>query len=49
MDTADGTEVELPWASTPSPTRQALNASPTPSNVAHLIIDAIAGVMARGL
>ena len=46
---AGGTEFELPWASTPSPTRQALNASPTPHDVVQLVCDGIASVMERGL
>jgi hypothetical protein len=44
-----GTEFELPWATMPSPTRQALNASPTPNNVATLLVEAIGNVMASGL
>lgn len=44
-----GTQLELPWASTPSITRRALNASPTPADVASLVRDAISSVMARGL
>ncbi|MES2256454.1 MAG: DUF3883 domain-containing protein [Pseudomonadota bacterium] len=45
----EGTLFELPWAAAQSSTRQALNASPTPKDVEPLILEAIAGVMARGL
>ena len=44
-----GSEVELPWAAETSPTRTALNASPTPTNVVSLVADAIGDVLARGL
>ena len=44
-----GSEVELPWASETSTTRIALNASPTPTDVVPLVVDAIGDVMIRGL
>lgn len=44
-----GTEFELPWAAIASDTRKGLNASPTPPDVVHLVVDALADVMARGL
>lgn len=44
-----GTEFELPWASRPSPTRKALNASPAPDDVVTLMSTEISSVMARGL
>jgi hypothetical protein len=44
-----GTEVELPWAATASLTRKALNASPTPDDVAALLLDAVSNVMTQGL
>jgi hypothetical protein len=43
------TEFELRWASIPSRTRVGLNASTTPENVAPLMVEALAGVMKRGL
>ena len=44
-----GTEFTLPWASTPSETRKALNASPMPADNAELVADAISAVLTRGL
>jgi hypothetical protein len=49
VEDGDGTEFTLPWASAPSHTRQRLNASPTPDNVAELVVEAISILMNRGL
>ncbi|KRA84092.1 hypothetical protein ASD76_08860 [Altererythrobacter sp. Root672] len=49
IDEVDGTEFELPWASSQSATRNALNASPTPTDVRDRVAGEIRDVMDRGL
>lgn len=44
-----GSEVELRWAMSPSATRKALNASPTPENVVSLVVEAIDQTLANSL
>ncbi len=49
FDGGDGSEFELAWASSPSPTRTGLNASPTSVDIANLVQHGVSEVMARGL
>ncbi|MBO6538004.1 MAG: DUF3883 domain-containing protein [Rhizobiaceae bacterium] len=45
----EGTEFELPWASTPSDIRDALNASVTPPDVASLVVEEVSQVVRTSL
>lgn len=45
----EGTELELPWASSPSDIRDALNASPTPANVASKLVEEVTKILPTSL
>lgn len=49
VEESAGTSFELPWASAASPTRRALNASPTPVDVRERVAEQVERVMERGL
>lgn len=49
LPTKDGTEFELPWASKPSDVRSALNASPTPPDVAVRLVSEVSAILRSSL
>lgn len=49
LATEAGTRIDLPWASSYSPTRKALQTSPVPSDICELVLAALTSVCREGL